>query len=120
MRPLYLSKKVFFYENKIQFLRFDILAWGIKIKKKKIKVIKFLAEQKSIRDILVLLNFANFYWRFIKSFNNIVNPLILMLKVTTTLLNIKNPLKTSRKSKIKAKNMNNSRTKIFKANLIND
>ena len=43
-----------------------------------------------------------------------------MLKVTTTLLNIKNPLKTSRKSKIKAKNMNNSRTKIFKANLIND
>ena len=45
-----------------------------------------------IRDILVFFGFANFYQRFIKSFNKIARPLTLMLKISSVIKSSKNLL----------------------------
>ena len=51
---------------------------------KRIEVVKNWLKPKSLRDIQIFLNFANFYWSFIQSFNKIAKPLILMLKTSPT------------------------------------
>ena len=52
----------------------------MKIEEKKIKVVKHGPEPQSIRDILIFLDLANFYRRFIKNFNKITAPLTSMLQ----------------------------------------
>ena len=47
---------------------------------KKIEVVKEWPEPKSVQDIQVFLDFANFYWWFIQGFNRIAAPLTSILK----------------------------------------
>ena len=51
-----------------------------------IEFINAWPESQSIRDILVFLDFANFYRQFIKSFSRTTAPLTLMLKTTVPLI----------------------------------
>ena len=53
-----------------------------KYESQKIDAIKNWLKFKTVYNIHVFLNFANFYWQFISSFNRIVTPLILILKIT--------------------------------------
>ncbi len=55
------------------------MAQGIKMEEEKIKAVKDWPEPQLVRDILVFLDFANFYRRFIKNFNKIIALLILMV-----------------------------------------
>ena len=57
-----------------------------------IEVVKNWPEPKSMRNILVFLDFTNFYQRFIQSFNKITGPLILMLQMNSTTRSLKNLL----------------------------
>ena len=75
-------KKCYFHQDEIHFLRYVISFKNISIKAKKPEVIKEWPELKSILDIQVFLDFANFYWQFIQSFNKIATPFMLMLKTT--------------------------------------
>ena len=51
----------------------------VKIEDEQIEVVKNWRKSKSMRDIQVFLNFANFYWRFIQSFSKIIEPLTSIL-----------------------------------------
>ncbi len=75
-------KKCRFYQDEVRFLSFVVLAQGIRIEEERIEAVKAWAEPKSVRDIQVLLGFANFYRRFIKGFSKIATPLTSMLKTT--------------------------------------
>ena len=52
---------------------------------KRIKVIKDQLKPKLVYNIQVFLNYANFYWQFIQSFNRIVILLISILKMIESL-----------------------------------
>ena len=58
-------KKCYFYQNEVRLLGFIISTNGIWMKEERIDVIKKWPELKSVWDILVFINFANFYRRFI-------------------------------------------------------
>ena len=71
-----------FHKDEIQFLGFIVLAQDIRIEKEKIETIKDWPGPWSVRDISVFFNFANFYRKFIKNFNEITASLTLMLEIT--------------------------------------
>ena len=54
-------KKCRFYRDKVRMLGYVVSAQGVQIEDKKIEVVKNWPEPKSIRDIQVFLDFANFY-----------------------------------------------------------
>ena len=58
-------KKCRFYKVKVRFLRYVILAQGIRMEETKRDAMKNWPEPKSIHDIQVFLGFANFYRCFI-------------------------------------------------------
>lgn len=58
------------------------MAQGISIKEDRIEAVKTWAEPKSLRDIQIFLEFANFYQYFIQGFSKIAMPLISMLKIS--------------------------------------
>ena len=48
----------------------------------RMKAVKQWPKPKSVRDILVFLKFANFYWQFIQGFNYIAAPFTSTVKTT--------------------------------------
>lgn len=56
----------------------------IKMIEKKIRIVKTLLVPKSVKDIQVFLDFANFYRRLINNCNKIVIPLIRILQTIDT------------------------------------
>ena len=58
-------------------------AQWVRIKDEQIEAMKNWLEPKSIREIQVLLGFANFYWRWIQSFSLIAGFLISMLQTSS-------------------------------------
>ena len=75
-------KKCRFHKDEVQFLRYVVLSQGIGMENERIEVIKNWPEPKSVQDIQVFIDFANFYRRFIRSFNRIAAPFTSMLKTT--------------------------------------
>ena len=73
-------KKCQFNQDEICFLGYVVLPKKMSIEAEKIKVVKDWPKPKSVRNIQVFLDFANFYWQFIQSFSKIVAPVTLMLK----------------------------------------
>ena len=63
-------------------------AQGVKIEDEQIEEVKNWPKPQSIRDIQVFLGFANFYQRFIQSFNKIAGPLTSMLRITRSAENL--------------------------------
>ena len=58
-------KKCQFHKNKVCFLGYVVSAHGVQIEDERIEVIKNWPQPKSVRNIQVFLNFANFYQGFI-------------------------------------------------------
>ena len=58
-------KKCWFYEDEMQFLEYVVLCQDIRIENERIKVVRNWPKPKSIRDMQVFIDFANFYRRFI-------------------------------------------------------
>ena len=58
-------KKCYFHQDKVRFLEYVVSFKSISMEAKKIEIIKEWPESKSIRDIQVFLDFANFYQQFI-------------------------------------------------------
>ena len=75
-------KKCRFHKDEVRFLGFVISRDGIRMEEERIDAVKKWPEPQSVWDIQVFIGFANFYWRFIKSFSKIAAPLIAMLKTT--------------------------------------
>ena len=77
-------KKCCFHQDEICFLGYVVSSKGISIEVKRIEVIWEWPEPKSIQDMQVFLDFANFYQQFIQSFSKIATPLTSMLKTTVS------------------------------------
>ena len=84
---------------------------------KRIKIVKDWLKLKSIRNIQVFLDFANFYWQFIQGFSRIAALLTSMLK--TTELPDKLALNINNSNKSASSRNNNSRP-VFGRNNGND
>lgn len=54
----------------------------MQIEDKKIKIIKNLSKFQLVKNICIFLKLSNFYCYFIHSFNKIIVPFILMLKIS--------------------------------------
>ena len=76
-------KKCRFYQDEVRFLGYIVLLKGISMEAERIKVVKDWSEPKSVRDIQVFLDFANFYRRFIQGFSRIATLLTSILKTTS-------------------------------------
>ena len=75
-------KKCHFHKDEVQFLGYVVSSQDIRMEDKRIKAVKNWPEPKSVRDIQVFIDFANFYQQFIQGFSKIVAPLTSMLKTT--------------------------------------
>ena len=69
-------KKCRFHQDEVRFLRYVVSSKGISMEAEQIKVVRKWLEPKSVQDIQVFLDFANFYCQFIKSFNKIATLLM--------------------------------------------
>ena len=68
-------KKYRFHQKEVRFLGYVISSQGIRMEEERINAIKAWPEPKSIKDIQVFIEFANFYRRFIQGFSKIAAPL---------------------------------------------
>ena len=75
-------KKCCFYQEEVRFLGYVVSSQRIRIEEERIDAVKAWLEPKSIRDIQLFIEFANFYRRFIQGFSKIAAPLISMLKTS--------------------------------------
>lgn len=76
-------KKCRFHQNEVRFLGYVILAQGVQMEDKKMKVVKNWPEPKSVWYIQVFIGFANFYWHFIQGFSKITALVTSMLKTSS-------------------------------------
>ena len=75
-------KKSQFHQDEVCFLEYVMSAQGVQLEDERIEAVKNWLELKSMRDIYVFFEFANFYWRFIQGFSKIAGPLTSRLKTT--------------------------------------
>ena len=75
-------KNCCFHQEEVHFLGYIVSSQKIYMEKKKIDAIKAWPETKSVQDIQMFIEFANFYRRFIQGFSKIAAPLTLMLKTS--------------------------------------
>ena len=75
-------KKCRFHKDEVRFLAYVVSSQGIRMEDEKIEVVRNWPEPKSVQDIQVFIDFANFYRRFIQGFSKIAAPLTSMLKTT--------------------------------------
>jgi hypothetical protein len=88
------AEKCQFGVSEVGFLGFIINSDGIGMESDRISTIEDWPTPKSVRDVQVLLGFANFYRRFIRKYAKVTLPLTELLKKTET----SNATKTSQKS----------------------
>ena len=81
-------KKCRFHQDKVRFLGYVMSAQGVRIEDERIEAVRNWPKPKSVIDIEVFLDFANFYQRFIQGFNKIAGPLISMLRTTKSAKNL--------------------------------
>ena len=84
-------KKCRFHQEEVWFLSYIVSLQSICMEDKTIKAVKQWLKLKSVRDILVFLGFANFYWQFIQDFSHIATPHFLMLRTTGSTRFVANP-----------------------------
>jgi len=66
--------------RKIGFLGIVIEPSGIEIEKEKVDGILSWPEPRNVKDIRKFLDLANYYWRFIKNFTQVVRPINVLIR----------------------------------------
>ena len=66
--------------RKIGFLGVVIEPSGIEIEKEKVDGILSWPEPRNVKDIRKFLDLANYYWRFIKNFTQVVRPINVLIR----------------------------------------
>ena len=78
---LYINlKKWIFFINNVKSLRFIVSTNDVMMNPQRVEIIKNWSILKSFYDIQIFLEFANFYWQFIKAYSQIASSLISLLK----------------------------------------
>jgi len=76
---IFLEKSVF-HVKKVDFFGYVVATYGVTMNEKKVESIKSWKAPASVKDIQILIGFANFYRRFIKNFSAICTPITNLLK----------------------------------------
>jgi hypothetical protein len=69
------AEKSSFHQDTVEYLGFILSLNGLTMDQAKVKVIQDWPEPRKVKDIQSFLGFANFYWRFIDRYSDIVLPL---------------------------------------------
>ena len=78
---LYINlKKYIFFTNNVKFLRFIVSTNSVMMNLQRIEIIENWLTLKSFHKVQIFLEFANFYWQFIKAYSQITSSLISLLK----------------------------------------
>ena len=75
-------KKCCFHQEEVRFLGYVVSSQRIRIEEERIDAIKAWPESKSVQDIQVFIEFANFYRPFIQGFSKIAAPFTSMLSTS--------------------------------------
>jgi len=68
-----------FHVKKVDFLGYVVATDGVTMNEKMVEWIKSLKSPASVKDIPIIIGFANFYCRFIKNFSAICTPITNLL-----------------------------------------
>ena len=69
-------EKYHFYKSKVKYMGLIILADGIWMGPQKVTAVLEWGSPRNLHDVRAFLGFANFYWRFILGYSNMVVPLV--------------------------------------------
>jgi hypothetical protein len=78
------GEKYIFYSKKVEFLGYILTLRGIRMDLKKIAVIVEWLILKNVTEVQELIEFINFYRKFIKGFSGIATPLTNLIKKETS------------------------------------
>ena len=68
-------EKCHFHKTEVKYLGLIIFADGVRMDPEKVMAILQWGSLRNLHDVYVFLGFANFYWRFILGYSNVVVPL---------------------------------------------
>jgi len=70
-----LLQKSVFHEEEVEFLEYIVKTSGVTISERKVKSLQKWAHPRSVKEVQILIGFANFYQRFIKDFSKVCKPI---------------------------------------------
>ncbi len=86
--PMFKSKaeKWEFHQTKISFLGYVISQARVAMDDNKVRAVVYFPQPHTVKELQSFLDFANFYWRFIKNFSSVAAPLTSMTRQNDSLL----------------------------------
>ena len=75
-------KKSVFHQEEVEFLGYIVKTSGVTMGDRKVKRVQNLAHTGSVKEVQILIGFANFYKPFIKDFSKVCKPITKTLKGT--------------------------------------
>jgi len=75
-----LLKKSVFHQDEVEFLGYIVKTSGVTMSDRKVKSVQNWAHPRSVKEVQILIGFANFYRRFIKDFSKVCKPITETLK----------------------------------------
>jgi len=69
-----LLKKSVFHQDEVEFLGYIVKTRGVTMSDRKVKSVQNWARPRSVKEVQILIGFANFYRRFGKDFSKGCNP----------------------------------------------
>ena len=79
------ADKCDFHTNSVEYLGYMLSPAGLSMANYKVKTIQEWPEPRKVKDIQSFLGFANFYWRFIFNYSDIIIPLTRLTRKGITL-----------------------------------
>jgi len=70
-----LLKKSVFHPEEVEFLEYIFKTSGVTISERKVKSVQKWAHPRSVKEVQILIGFANFYQWFIKDFSKVCKPI---------------------------------------------
>jgi len=73
-------KKSVFHQEEVEFLGYIVKTSGVTMSDRKVKSVQTWAHPRSVKEVQIFIEFANFYHRFIKDFSKVCKPITKTLK----------------------------------------